>query len=127
MLPILYILQRCNTLQSLGGNFPHRALARWGCALTCVQMGGQGAQSLCKLLPDLGCSAVKQDPSSSSFSPPPYSVPITASRAAEAGDGAARGCHHRGETPTLSLSRTIPQAKPSPDQFCAGGHCPEVS
>lgn len=83
MLPILYILQHCNTLQSLGGNFPHHALARWGCALTCLQTGGQGAQSLCKLLPDLGCSAVKQDPSSSSSSFSPLPLTLSPSRPAE--------------------------------------------
>lgn len=74
MLPILYILHRCNTLQSLGGEFSTPCPGEVGlCALTCLmQTGGQGTQSLRKLLPDLGCSATKQGPSSSSssFFPP---------------------------------------------------------
>lgn len=93
MLSILYILHHCNMLQSLGGNFPHRAVVRWGCALTCLlQMRWHSTHNLCDLLRVPGCSIKQQGGSSSRAAL--FLLPITCSASGQGQQGIAVAAVH---------------------------------
>ena len=85
MLSILYILHHCNTLQSLGGNLPNRALVRCGCARTCLLQRRQ--HRLWELLGGPGCSAKQQDGSSRGAAPFLTPIPISRSASPTRGEG----------------------------------------